>query len=463
MDLLDATLWAVGMALIGAIVFGLLGLVSGTDETATIAPITLLVILLGVPPAGVFAFFMAAIASKHITHAIPTTLLGIPGDTMAAPLLRDAQMLRELGVPHIALRKAISGGVVAALIAVPLAVLFALILTPFAGAISSVAPWLFLAAAMLIAVLSKGRWAALFALVPFVLLVVGLQAFTTNTIGHGLSISFFLGIATGPLIADLFLASSPMGRTLIGRDDQRTFELAKDTRTWKGRMPNPFTVLDRKQLAYTGAAATVSSATFVFSPVAMTVLMGELFGTRFKNGYHRLTSTMSIRNGTTESTYIAETLIPLIAIGLPLSPMAAGPANPLFNAPPVYTIDAEAGTSNNLHDLLEPWQFLLFGMIAVLIAVLISYPFAMTQAHRAAKWVMRSVSHEAIIGAFAALIVVICLYEGGIVALLVALTVGLVGGLLNRMFNMHTGVQFMGYYVAALTVPALMALVAPAA
>ena len=24
--------------------------------------------------------------------------------------------------------------------------------------------------------------------------------------------------------------------------------------------------------------------------------------------------------------------------------MAAGPANPLFNAPPVYTIDAEAGT-----------------------------------------------------------------------------------------------------------------------
>ena len=41
MELLDATLWAVGMALIGAIVFGLLGLVSGTDETATIAPVTL--------------------------------------------------------------------------------------------------------------------------------------------------------------------------------------------------------------------------------------------------------------------------------------------------------------------------------------------------------------------------------------------------------------------------------------
>lgn len=458
MEFLELASWAIGMALAGAVVFGLLGLVSGTDETATIAPLTLLVILLGVPPVGVFAFFMAAIAAKHITHAIPTTLLGIPGDTLAAPLLRDAQMLRELGVPHIALRKAISGGVVAALIAVPLAVLFAMILTPFSGAISSVAPWLFLAAAVLIAVLSKGRWGALIALIPFVLIVVGLQGWATGVLGKGLSISFFLGIAIGPLIADLVLASSPVGRKLLKRDAPRTFELAADVRTWKGRAPNPLRVLDRGQLGGTAAAAVVSSATFVFSPVAMTVLMGETFGGRIKNGYRRLTSMMAIKNGTTESTYIAETLIPLIAIGLPLSPMAAGPANPLFNAPPVYTIDAEAGTTNNLHNMLEPWQFLVFGLIAVIIALLITYPFAMTQAHRAASWIMRKVSHEAIIGAFAGLIAVICLYEGGIVALLVAISIGLVGGLLNRMFQVHTGVQFMGYYVAALTVPAIGAL-----
>ncbi|KIP52637.1 tripartite tricarboxylate transporter permease [Leucobacter komagatae] len=458
MELLELALWAISMALAGAVVFGLLGLVSGTDETATIAPLTLLVILLGVPPVGVFAFFMAAIAAKHITHAIPTTLLGIPGDTLAAPLLRDAQMLRELGVPHIALRKAISGGVVAALIAVPLAVLFAMILTPFSDAISSVAPWLFLAAAVLIAVLSKGRWGALIALVPFVLIIVGLQGWATGVLGKGLSISFFLGIAIGPLIADLVLASSPVGRKLLKRDAPRTFELAADVRTWKGRAPNPLRVLDRGQLSGTAAAAVVSSATFVFSPVAMTVLMGETFGGRIKNGYRRLTSMMAIKNGTTESTYIAETLIPLIAIGLPLSPMAAGPANPLFNAPPVYTIDAETGTTNNLHNMLEPWQFLVFGLIAVIIALLITYPFAMTQAHRAASWIMRKVSHEAIIGAFAGLIAVICLYEGGPVALLVAVSIGLVGGLLNRMFQVHTGVQFMGYYVAALTVPAIGAL-----
>lgn len=459
-SLLEPMLWALAMSLVATVVFALIGLVSGTDETATVAPLTLLVILLGVPPAGVFAFFMSAIAAKHITHAIPTALLGIPGDTMAAPLLRDAQMLRELGVPHIALRKAISGGVIAAVIAVPLAVLFAWILTPFSAAISAVAPWLFLAAAVLIAVLSKGRWGALIALVPFVLIVVGLQNFAVGALGKGLSISFFLGIAIGPLIADLVLASTPAGRASMKRDAPRTFELAADVRTWKGRMPNPFRVLDRGQVTGTVGAAAISSATFVFSPVAMTVLMGELFAGRIKNGYRRLTTMMAVKNGTTESTYIAETLIPLIAIGLPLSPMAAGPANPLFNAPPVFTIDAETGETNNLHNLLEPWQFLVFGLLAVLIACVITYPFAMTQAHRAASWIMRKVSHEAIIGAFAGLIAVICLYEGGIIAVLVAVTIGLVGGLLNKLFQMHTGVQFMGYYVAALTVPAITALFA---
>ncbi len=54
---------------------------------------------------------------------------------------------------------------------------------------------------------------------------------------------------------------------------------------------------------------------------------------------------IAARNGTTESTYIAEALIPLIAFGLPLSPVAAGPAAPLFNAPPVFTTDDGTGRS----------------------------------------------------------------------------------------------------------------------
>ena len=48
--------------------------------------------------------------------------------------------------------------------------------------------------------------------------------------------------------------------------------------------------------------------------------------------------------------------------------------------------------------------------------------------------------------------------QGGVIALLVILTVGLVGGLLYRVLGMNTGVQFMGYYAAVLSVPAILKL-----
>lgn len=455
--LTNDVLIAILLGIVGAVVFSLIGLVSGTDETATIAPLTLLVILLGAPPAAVFTFFLAGAVAKHMTHAVPTTLLGIPGDTMAVPLMREARLLRALGVPHIALRKAISGAIVAAFIAVPMAVLFATLLAPVADTVQSVAPWLFLVAAVAIAYTSPGRWSGVMALLPFVVLILGLKALTANY-DVSLNISYFLGIAVGPLIADLFLVLGPAGRRERARTEPDTVWLAPDVKGWSGYFPNPLRMLDRKQAGYVAGTATVSSATFVFSPVAMTVLMGEAVGSRVKQGYHRLTSVIAARNGTTESTYIAEALIPLIAFGLPLSPVAAGPAAPLFNAPPVFTTDDGNGNIDNLSTALSNWEFLLYGLGAVLIAAIIAYPFAMNFAHRAATLVVRHVSHEAIIAAFTGLVVVISVWEGGILGLAVTLTVGLVGGLLSRMFKIHAGVLFMGYYVAVLSVPAMLAL-----
>jgi putative tricarboxylic transport membrane protein len=455
--LLHQILVALSMGLIGAIVFAGIGLISGTDETTTIAPLTLLVALLGVPPAGVFTFFMSGAVSKHMTHSIPTALLGIPGDTMAAPLLQQATMLRALGVPHIALRKMTSGAIIAAFVAVPLAVLFAVLLAPFGGSISKAAPWVFLAAALGIAYFSAGRWASMLLLIPFVLLIVGLQALT-GKYGVKLSVSYFLGIAIGPLIADLFSILSPVERQRMRRSGKATFSLAPDVKGWSGYFPNPFRVLDRQQTAWTVATAAVSSATFVFSPVAMTVVMGELVGARVKHAYQRLTTVIAARNGVTEAAYIAEALIPLIAFGLPLSPVAAGPAAPLFNAPPRFSVDTATGHINNLHTLMSGWEFLGFGLLSVLLAALIAYPLTMNYAHRAASFVARRLSHEAIIATFAGLIVVISVWEGQLLGLAVILTVGLFGGLLSRAFAFNTGVQFMGYYVAVLSVPAIVKL-----
>ncbi|HAK74578.1 MAG TPA: hypothetical protein DCP36_15395, partial [Sporomusaceae bacterium] len=61
---LNDLFWGLGAALAGGIIFSGIGLISGTDETATIAPLTLLVILLGFPPVAVFAWFIAAAVSK---------------------------------------------------------------------------------------------------------------------------------------------------------------------------------------------------------------------------------------------------------------------------------------------------------------------------------------------------------------------------------------------------------------
>ena len=456
-NLINQIAVAAGMGLIGAIVFAAIGLVSGTDETTTLAPLTLLVVLLGVPPAGVFTFFLAGAVAKHMTHAVPTALLGIPGDTLATPLLQDADMLRKLGVPHIALRKMVSGAIIAAFIAVPLAVLFAVMLAPFGSAITKTAPWIFLCAALLIAYFSKGRWSAVALLIPFVVVIIALQTLTAKY-DTKLSISYFLGIAIGPLIADLFTVLSPQGRARMSRDKVQQFNLAPDVKGWSGYFPNPFKVLDKKQTGWTLTTAAISSATFVFSPVAMTVVLGELVGSRIKHAYHRLTTVLAARNGVTEATYIAEALIPLIAFGLPLSPVAAGPAAPLFNAPPRFTVDAVTGQTHNLHNLLSHWEFLGYGLLSVALAALVSYPFAMNYARRAALFVSRKISHEAIIATFVGLIVVISFWEGGLLGLLVILTMGLMGGLLSRNFGFNTGVQFMGYYTAVLSVPALIKL-----
>ena len=46
-SLFDQVLIALGMGILGAVIFAAIGLISGSDETTTLAPLTLLVVLLG--------------------------------------------------------------------------------------------------------------------------------------------------------------------------------------------------------------------------------------------------------------------------------------------------------------------------------------------------------------------------------------------------------------------------------
>jgi hypothetical protein len=147
-------------------------------------------------------------------------------------------------------------------------------------------------------------------------------------------------------------------------------------------------------------------------------------------------------NGVTESTYIAEAIIPLLAFGIPLSPVALGPASPLFNAPPVFTSEPV----NNLHNMLTPWEFFLYGLIGLVIAALIAYPFAMNYARKATVFVMKNISQEAIVGMFIGLACLLAFHEAQLVGVILTLTMAAVGGLMNRVLGVSSGVQFMIFY-----------------
>ncbi|WP_080872975.1 tripartite tricarboxylate transporter permease [Oceanobacillus timonensis] len=449
---MDVLLISIVLAVIAGLIFTAIGLISGSDETAVIVPATLIVVLLGAPPEAVFAFFMSAVLSKHLTHAIPTTLMGVPGDTTATPMLDHANFMRRIGLPHIALRKMISGGVIGAFIALPVSLAFAVFLSQFGDFFQENSGLIFTLAAVLIGYFSKGRWASIILIIPLALVIQGLNLVSTNILGTGLSISFFLGIAIGPMFTDMLLASSASGRALIQRQQPNEYKLAPEKKSWTGYFPNPFKVLTKKQTASVGGTSFLASLTFALSPVGMTALMGEIVGSRVKGQYKKSTTSLSTMNGVTESTYIAETIIPLVAFGIPLSPVAIGPAQALFNAPPVFTADPV----HNLHTLMEPIDFLIYGLIGIIVAAVIAYPFSMNFARKATVLVLKHINQEAIIAMFIGVVTLLAFYEGGLVSVTVTFAMAMVGGLLNRFLGVGIGVQFMIFYGSGWIVTTLL-------
>ena len=125
--------------------------------------------------------------------------------------------------------------------------------------------------------------------------------------------------------------------------------------------------------------------------------------------------------------------------------MALGPASPLFNAPPVFTVEP----INNLHTYLTSWDFFIFGLIGITVASLIAYPFSMNYARKASVLVLKYVSQEAIIAMFIGLACLLAYHEAQLVGIVLTLTVATVGGLLNRILGIGAGVQFMVFYASS--------------
>lgn len=447
-------LQALIVSIIGGIIFTIVGIIPGTDETATMAPLTLVLVLLGVHPIVIYAWFIAIIVAMQISHTIPTSMAALPGSTMAVPMVRYSSLGKSLGIPHVVMKKMAVGSLIGSFIAVPSAVLFSYILAPLGDKITPYIGLIFTIGAAIIAYMSNAKWAAVIALIPYSFLIQGFQRLAVESVGKTLFISIFMGITIGPMISELFNVMVPSMRKKQMRDNPTEIWLAPDTKKRYSLYPNPLKLVTKKQKREILATSIASSAMFTFSPVGSTVMLGEMVAGKNKELYTKITSTVASQDAISNATYLGGIIISLLAFGVPLSPVALGPGAPLFNAPPRFTIEP----IHNLSSYLTLPDYLIVGILAVIAGSIFAYPLAIKNARKWTEMMFRKISHEALIGAFLGLIFMLAFYEAGIVGIIIALCIGLFGGILHNFLEIHTGVQFMAFYASGWIVTSLLSL-----
>jgi len=431
-------------ALFGSFLYTLLGVMPGTDETAVLAPVTLAVSLSGVPPEVVVSFFIAAIISKMITGNIPVGVAGIPSGVMSAPMIPSAMVLKEEGKTNKAIKKMSAASVIGTLLAIPISFFFARLLVPFSEIISTHSTLVFMIGTVFLALISKKKILSLIMIFPLSLLIQGLNhlywGLDVLPDGENVFISFFLAITIGPLMINLM-------ELIVGGSTSEKYyrnHFSKTTLT-RSKKPtntlNPLKILSKKETTNSIWATILGCVTFFMSPVGMMIFIGEAFSSRVESKEKKATMTVTVMNALNNATYIAGTLIPLLAIGIPLSPVAIGPANAMFNAPPVYTID------NNIYHQLSTIDFILPVLIGTIIAIGITYFLTVKYANEITIFVFKNVSHEALLGLFLGLAIILAYMDAGLINIFGMVLLSIFSGLLNR-WGVNYGIQFMTLYAS---------------
>ncbi len=106
-------------ATVAAVLYTIIGATPGADETATIAPITLILVLTGVQPIVILTFFMSAIVASKLIDAVPISVAGIPAGVMSTPMVEHAQLLKREGLTDVSIRKIASGAIIGNLVSIP--------------------------------------------------------------------------------------------------------------------------------------------------------------------------------------------------------------------------------------------------------------------------------------------------------------------------------------------------------
>lgn len=430
-------------AVAAAALYTLIGIAPGTDETAVLAPVTLALVLLGIEPIVVLAFFISAVVTLNLTDAIPVAVAGIPGGVMAAPMVPYGMILKQAGQSVIGIKKMASGAVIGTLVAVPVSLILASVLAPLSKVIAAYSAPVFFFGALFLALMSRNKIISIIVIVPFAMLVQGLRHLywgigsvpETTTV----SLSFFLGITIGPMVFSMLSLLNKDHLATVKREDKRVIVIPQAEKTTG--FPNPFKMLTKQETVATAASSLAGSLTFFMSPVGMTILFGEAVVNRIKDPIKKARMALASMDGLAHSTYIAGILIPLIALGIPLSPVAIGPANPLFNAAPVFTAD------HNMHHVLSYGDFVWATLIGSIIGLGLTYYVMMKYATHISRFVFKHIPHEAILGLFISLVAMLAYMDGGWINIFGVLLVAIVSGAISRL-GVNYGVLFMAMYAA---------------
>lgn len=434
------------MAVFGSLLYTLLGVIPGTDETAVLAPVTLVLALTGISPQVLLCFFIAAIVSKMITGNIPVGVVGIPSGVMSAPMIPAAMDLKQEGLTDASIRKMSAGSLIGTVLAIPLSFLLASFLVPFGEAISDNATLIFMIGTLFLALMSKNKVMSLLAILPLSILFQGLnQLYWGLEIlpeGEEVFISFFLAITIGPLMVNLLELLSGGGGSVAEKFKRDKYLKTTISQTENKSSLNPFHILSRRELSSSVLATVLGVITFFMSPVGMMVFIGESLAQGEKDHLNRSKMTVTVMNSLNNASYIAGILIPLLAIGIPLSGVAIGPGNALFNAPPVYTLD------NNLYHQLTTGEFVLPVLIGAGVAIAITYFITVRYAKEITLFIFSKIPHEAILGLFVALVVVLAYMDAGWLNIFGVLLIATISGIFNR-WGVNYGVQFMVLYASS--------------
>lgn len=432
------------VASIGAtILYTIIGFIPGTDETAVLMPITLAVVLSGVHPIVVLTFFISAIVSLNLMNAMPTLVVGLPGGVLSTPMIEHSMTMKKAGLTHENIRKAAAGALLGVITAVPTSLLIANLIAPYAEIIKQYANLLFVIGAIFLSLMGKSKLLSITMIIPLAMLFQSLRTIYWDlgivSPEKNVTTSFFLGITVGPLLVSLlsFLTKS----TRKGAETNSLKETLIPSISNIELTFNPFRIIKKDESVSAVISSLLSTFLFVLSPVGIIILFGEIVGKRKKDPLEKASTSIITMSALAQSTYLSGIIICVVALGIPLSPAAIGPGGALFTAPPVFSMD------NNIHHALTQGEFTLAILLGAGLSIGLVYYVSLRYATQITTFVLTKIPHEAVLGLFIALVLLLAYMDAGLLNVFGVMLIGFICGNLNRL-GMNYGIQFMTLYAA---------------